>query len=142
MGANGKWGLEFLNYFKIQDLTPRNCFSGCNLFLLPKDRRGHVKNLVTLLVFIVPLISGCAGIIESAANHVADEIKCHNKCPGGSAEAERKCREECLRELSAGRERSRRLAEEERHDREAARNREESTRRMLEEWKIMKERQK
>jgi hypothetical protein len=58
-----------------------------------------------------------------------DSVECHNKCPGGSPEAEQKCLEKCEKELAV------------KHARERRREDEMEEKRRAEEWRRTVEKQ-
>ncbi len=71
-----------------------------------------MRNIAIFLAVLLPFFSGCATIATSLLDSATDSIICHHKCPGGSPEAERKCSDQCKRELAAEREKNRHAGEE------------------------------
>ncbi len=62
-----------------------------------------VRNTMTKFVALCPTLlvlclGGCASMSTSIGDLIVENIECHNKCPGGSPEAERKCYDKCRSE--------------------------------------------
>jgi hypothetical protein len=73
-----------------------------------------MTNPLVCTTFLLLLLSGCACI----TNSISDSIECHHKCPGDSPEAEKKCHDECRRQLAAKREQDREASKKAEEDRQ------------------------